>query len=214
MQPQAQYNNLPAFDEPIVQHTTTQQAVPAPTTQTAWYVPFYDTWIVFFMIGMSITGAFLLLILYSVIRVLQIRAHEKHEWDHEPPGLAASMFLDDDPHHAEKHVDATPQQSRWDNVLAHVRSENENDRRHAIIEADIMLGALLTDRGYEGETISDQLKRVDAAQFNTVELAWEAHKIRNKYAHEGSDIPCSAQEARRVVGLYEQVFREFGYIGQ
>lgn len=207
----AQYNsNLPAFNEPVISSTTTPQHVQPANTDTG-NVSLYDTWSVFFAISLSITGVFVLGIVYCLIRIAQIRAKEKEEWEHEPPGLAASMFLEHDAH-APAHIQNTPQQSRWDTVLAHVRSENENDRRHAIIEADIMLGGLLTERGYEGETISDQLKRVDPAQFNTVEIAWEAHKIRNKFAHEGSEVPCSAQEARRVIGLYEQVFREFGYI--
>lgn len=210
MQPQYQpYNTLPAFDEPIVPVSEMQGSTPPNATTPD--IPFYDAWSTFFLISLSITGVFVLGTIYCVIRILAIRKHEKEEWENEPPGLAASMFLEKD-ERADAQGVHTPQQSRWDTVLAHVRSENENDRRHAIIEADIMLGALLTERGYEGETISDQLRRVDAAQFNTIELAWEAHKIRNKFAHEGSDIPCSAQEARRVIGLYEQVFREFGYI--
>lgn len=206
----AQYNSsLPAFDDAIVPNTAVQQ--PAQPSSVTPDIPFYDAWSTIFLISMSITGVFVLGTIYSVIRILTIRAHEKEEWENEPPGLAMSMFLEKDAH-ADAHITNTPQQSRWDTVLAHVRSENENDRRHAIIEADIMLGQLLTERNYEGDTISDQLKRVDPAQFNTIELAWEAHKVRNKFAHEGSDIACTPQEARRVVGLYEQVFREFGYI--
>lgn len=205
----AQATRLPSFDDPVV--PIVESAPVQHTEGIPWDIPFYDTWIVFFMVSLSFVVAFLIAITYCVIRILQIRAHEKEVWDHEPPGLAMSMFLEKDTR-ANTQVAQSPQQSRWDSVVLHARSENENDRRHAIIEADVMLGGLLKERGYEGETIADQLKAVDPATFNTIELAWEAHKIRNKYAHEGSDIPCTSQEARRVVGLYEQVFREFGYI--
>ena len=82
-------------------------------------------------------------------------------------------------------------------------------RRLAILEADIMLNELLDLQGYKGETMADKMKQVDRAGFNTIDLAWEAHKIRNRIAHEGAEHELSAREARRVIDLYERVFKEF-----
>ncbi len=101
---------------------------------------------------------------------------------------------------------------RWTNVLTYVESANENDWRHAVIEADIILGDMLTGLGYRGEGIGEQLKRVVRGDFKTLDEAWEAHKIRNELAHAGSDYPFSQFEARRVVGLYRKVFEEFFHI--
>jgi hypothetical protein len=56
------------------------------------------------------------------------------------------------------------------------------------------------------------LKNADPAHFRTLQYAWEAHKIRNAIAHEGQDFTLTHREARRIVGLYEAVFREFEYI--
>lgn len=101
---------------------------------------------------------------------------------------------------------------KWDKVKTHIESENENDWRQAIIEADIILGELLTKMGYKGDGIGEQLRRVEKADFNTIDQAWEAHKIRNAVAHEGSDYILNKNEAKRIISLYRQVFEEFFYI--
>lgn len=101
---------------------------------------------------------------------------------------------------------------RWERVLQHLNSENQNDWKFAIIEADIMLSDLLDRIGYRGETVADKLKKVEPSDFLTIEMAWEAHKVRNMVAHQGTDYFISEREARRVIGLYQKVFEEFHFI--
>jgi hypothetical protein len=101
---------------------------------------------------------------------------------------------------------------RWERVVSHLNSTSVNDWKFAILEADIILDELLDATGYRGETVSDKLKRVEASDFETLEFAWEAHKVRNTIAHEGSEFVISEREARRVIGLYQAVFEEFHYI--
>lgn len=101
---------------------------------------------------------------------------------------------------------------RWERVVAHMNSANPNDWKFAILEADIILGELLEAMSYQGETIADRLKRVERSDMRTLEAAWEAHKVRNVIAHEGGDFVITEREARRVVGLYREVFEEFHYI--
>lgn len=101
---------------------------------------------------------------------------------------------------------------KWEKILALSESKNESDWRQAIIEADIILGELLTHMGYKGETIGEQMKRVERGDFKTLAQASEAHHVRNRLAHDGSDYPLSQSEARRIIGLYRDVFEEFFYI--
>ena len=105
-----------------------------------------------------------------------------------------------------------PANKKWQQVLAHLNSENPNDWKFAIIEADIMLDELLDRVGYKGSTIGDKLKSVEASDFLTLQNAWDAHKVRNQIAHEGSSFLITEREAKRVIGLFESVFREFGMI--
>lgn len=101
---------------------------------------------------------------------------------------------------------------RWDNVKKHISSENQSDWRQAIMEADIILDDLLKKLGYKGDSIGERLKRVSKGDFKTLQQAWDAHLVRNEIAHEGSSIELNHIEAKRVIGLYRQVFEEFYHI--
>ena len=101
---------------------------------------------------------------------------------------------------------------KWQKVLVHINSINPSDWKLAILECDIMLSEILEKMGYMQESIGEKLKSIEPSDFTNIEAAWEAHKIRNAIAHEGSDFLINEREAKRVIGLYELVFREFEYI--
>jgi hypothetical protein len=101
---------------------------------------------------------------------------------------------------------------RWQRILEQAGSDNEHDWRLAILEADIMLNELLDMRGYKGETMAEKMKQADRADFNSIDAAWEAHKIRNDIVHRSASHSLSQRETRRVIALYERVLRGFGYI--
>ncbi len=101
---------------------------------------------------------------------------------------------------------------KWQKVILHINSENPSDWKLAILECDIMLGEILEKMGYHQDSIGEKLKSVEPSDFINIESAWEAHKIRNAVAHEGSEFVINHREAKRVIGLYELVFREFDFI--
>ncbi len=101
---------------------------------------------------------------------------------------------------------------KWKMVQDHINGENPAEWRLAILESDVMLEEMLDSMSYRGETLADKLKSIEKSDFRTIDLAWEAHKIRNAIAHEGSDFLITKREAQRIIGLYEKVFKEFYYI--
>ncbi len=108
--------------------------------------------------------------------------------------------------------DVANKNERWERVETLVSSENPGDWRVAIIEADIMLDELITSMGYDGDTLGDKLKRIEKSDFTTLDAAWEAHKVRNRIAHSGSDFILTSREAKRVIALYRQALEEFDYV--
>lgn len=96
--------------------------------------------------------------------------------------------------------------NRWDIVLNYANGKDEALWRVGILEADNMLNDLLVDRGYEGATVADRLSN---ANFNTLDLAWAAHKIRNRIAHDGSRFVITDRIARNTFDLFKAVFTEF-----
>ena len=75
-----------------------------------------------------------------------------------------------------------------------------------------MLEALLSELGFQGENLGEKLKGATKDSFRPLSSAWEVHTVRNKIAHEGLGYDISQQEAKRLIAIYEQIFREFGYI--
>ncbi len=98
---------------------------------------------------------------------------------------------------------------KWRKVLAHIESTSESDWKLAIIESDIMLDDILTKLHLPGDTMGEKMKAVEKSDFSTIDNAWEAHKIRNQIAHEGSEFVLTQHEARRVIALYQSIFEEF-----
>lgn len=112
----------------------------------------------------------------------------------------------------EKKEEEKLKNEKWEVITAHINSENQNDWRLAILEADIALGEMLDKLGYRGESIGEQLKSVDKSDFTTIDDAWEAHKIRNLIAHEGASFLITEREVKRVIALFKKVFDEFDYV--
>lgn len=101
---------------------------------------------------------------------------------------------------------------RWEKIVKLSESENQSDWRLAIIEADIILSELLDKLQLPGDSIGEKLKAVEESDFTSIESAWEAHKARNMIAHEGNNFLVNQREVRRIISLYEAVFKEFELI--
>lgn len=101
---------------------------------------------------------------------------------------------------------------RWEQVQKHINSTSQGDWRLAIIEADLILEEMLRAQGYHGDSIGEMLKGVERSDMTTLDFAWEAHKTRNEVVHAGSSYLLNERDAKRIISLYEAVFREFEMI--
>ena len=101
---------------------------------------------------------------------------------------------------------------RWDIVEGYISSSNPAEWKLAIMEADSMLEELVKKLGYPGSTLGEMMKQIKPADFVTINDAWEAHKVRNYIAHQGSTFILTKHQANRAIKLYEKVFNEFEFI--
>jgi hypothetical protein len=99
---------------------------------------------------------------------------------------------------------------RLSDVLTHIESPHPNDWKLAIIEADIILDDVLKQQGYIGNSLGERLKSISTGQLNSLADAWEAHKVRNRIAHEGADFVLTKRVAEETISRYRKVFNEFG----
>jgi len=105
-----------------------------------------------------------------------------------------------------------PKNERWEKILEYLNSDNPSDWRQAIIEADVMLEELLRTLGYHGDSLGEMLKSAEKEDFLSIDDAWEAHKMRNTIAHAGGDFQLNERETRRIISLFENVFKEFNLV--
>ncbi len=123
---------------------------------------------------------------------------------HSPAGIEGLAIGEYVAPHAPTHeeFEAHP---RWAIIEGYMASSTSALWRIGILEADTMLAEVLREKGYKGVDVGEML---GSASFKTVQLAWDAHKIRNKIAHEGSSFSLEEREAKRAYALYEAVFKE------
>lgn len=103
---------------------------------------------------------------------------------------------------------SNPYQQRWDKISSLFMSTNESDWRVAVIEADSMLDEFIATLGYPGSNIGERMKNMDKRYFPTLDLAWDAHKIRNRIAHDGMSFHLSDREKEIARKNYEYIFRD------
>jgi hypothetical protein len=156
--------------------------------------------------GMALSMVLLFLVIYTQIRLVQVEhegfhgieehEHEAREHAHGPEGETAGGVI----------------RTRWDDIFELSTSANESDWRRAILEADIMLSDALRAHGYDGATVADQLRMANPIQMTTLNLAWNAHKMRNRIAHEGERMELTERDVRATIDEYRRVFEELGAI--
>ena len=99
----------------------------------------------------------------------------------------------------------------WQTVEKHLFVGSEADLRLAIFEADKLLDEALKSAGFMGETLGEKLKQIDESKLANINEIWEAHKLRNKLAHE-LDFKLNRNTAERALAIYEQTFRDLGIL--
>lgn len=168
-----------------------------------WFLRFFDAfatfWNWFAVFALLLAVLLFLLFLYASKRYNELADEEKAR-------VAAN-----EQQYALAHGTAVGN-SRMRDVEQHIRSDNPNDWRLAIIEADIILEDILEDSGYAGSTIGEKLKSASPTSFTTLQDAWEAHKVRNRIAHEGGDFVLTKKLAQDTINQYRRVFAEFGVL--
>ena len=141
---------------------------------------------------------FLVVIIYSIIRIRERNKANHHKY-----------------HEAVKSVSILKEEKdnkRWQTILDFITSDSPSDWRVAVIECDNMLDDLTKELGLVGENLGERLKNAPVSHFKTLENAWEAHRVRNKIAHEGMSYEMEYREAKKAIENYEAVFNEFNYL--
>ncbi len=143
------------------------------------------------------------LIIYCLVRMVEIANEEEQHLRHAIHDYA-DKYAEEDA--------VSGKNARWEHIQELVGSPNPSDWRLAVMEADTVFEGLLDARDIPGTGIGEKLKNMSPGDLSSIQAAWEAHLVRNRIAHEGSQFELSQRDARRAVQLFEVVFREMGFI--
>lgn len=157
--------------------------------------PLYSTAAILFFIIIALLLLWLIAHLLIKIRHLNID-HEWRLYNAAQEGKKAA---------------ANEENSQWVSIKSFYSSENSSDWKVAIIEADKMLDEAIQSTGAIGENLGERLKSFDSKSATWLDDAWEAHKVRNRIAHE-TDFVLDRRQAQIAIGKYERALHELRVI--
>ena len=96
----------------------------------------------------------------------------------------------------------------WNNVELLMSDEREASWVKAVFEADKILDYVLIAKRVPGNNLGERLKN-GKNHFSNVQSAWDAHKLRNRLAHE-VDMQLANYEATRAIQLFKDCLRQLG----
>lgn len=156
-----------------------------------------NLWTVYAVLAYIVSAVLLALYVYATVRKGQLE-----EIQDELIKKAEELY--------DEQYRTGPKNDRLADVMQHIGTDNPNDWKLAIIEADIILDETLKRAGYVGASLGERLRTISPAQLRSLDDAWQAHKVRNQIAHGGVDFVLTKRLAEDTIKQYRRVFEELG----
>ncbi|PJE59843.1 MAG: hypothetical protein COU85_01390 [Candidatus Portnoybacteria bacterium CG10_big_fil_rev_8_21_14_0_10_44_7] len=101
---------------------------------------------------------------------------------------------------------------RWAAIERKLLSLDQANLKMAVIEADNLLDEVLQRMSLRGENMGERLQQLDVAKLQSINLVWEAHKLRNRIVHEAG-YQIKSDEAKTAVNSFKKALQEFQLLG-
>ncbi len=99
----------------------------------------------------------------------------------------------------------------WRQVLSYVNSLTDSEWKLAVIEADNIFDGALKYMSFPGETMGERLMAVSKEQVPSLDLVWDAHKLRNTIVHD-LNIAIEHERAQAAVRAFQSGLRDLGLL--
>lgn len=143
---------------------------------------------IFLVLDLVILGG----IIYAMRKILGFRPRIKPGKQH-PTGMASPQIA--------------IFRERWEAVLRRFDLNSPEAMRSSILEADMLVDAVLKDSGIDGDTLADRLSKITPESLSNLNTLWKAHRLRNKLA-ETSGYELNPEEAQTAIDAYEAFLKE------
>lgn len=97
--------------------------------------------------------------------------------------------------------------SEWKKIKRYAESDNPNDWKLALREADILLDVVVSDQGYRGTTFEEKVSKI-----KDNEDALKAHEGWYMYIQKGGDNLLTKGKIREILESYEKALRDLRYM--
>ena len=142
---------------------------------------------------LKIVSAIIILLLLVAIVIMVFRLKKNIKAALEAVSQDVEIFI-------QKKEEAS---KRWQEILDKLEGDDESGFKMAVIEADKVFDELLKEAGYPGEDMGTRLKQVTKDQLSNIDEVWQAHKVRNRIAHEPY-YQLNKRDAKRAVEIYKK----------
>jgi hypothetical protein len=109
------------------------------------------------------------------------------------------------------HVSRSRSLKAWRQIIERMKSEEQNQWKLAILEADHILNEILKMSGYLGSRLDDKLDLITPVQLANIDSVRNAHLMRDKIAKDPT-FEITKEEADEVIEIYKQSFKELNLI--
>lgn len=105
-------------------------------------------------------------------------------------------------------LDKSIYQQQWLTIQQSVKDDH-GSMQLAILNADKLLDKALRQRGFAGETTGERMKSAALKkQFSQPQAIWEAHKLRNRIAHE--EVQLDRRQTSWALQNFRRALRDLG----
>lgn len=92
---------------------------------------------------------------------------------------------------------------KWDALIKKAETAGPGGYAMSLIEADILLEDTMGRLGFLGKNLAERLRSAAPGELPNANDIWEAHKLRNKIAHE-PNFRLSKEETIKALGAYKK----------
>ncbi len=101
----------------------------------------------------------------------------------------------------------------WSEIERSFFSGSDEELKLAVLKADVLLAEALKESGLQGKDLGERLKRVKTSVLPNLDNVWEAHKLRNRLAHD-PDFVLKRDAAERALTVYEEALQHLGALAK
>lgn len=100
---------------------------------------------------------------------------------------------------------------RWQKINERLQKGDEANLKLAVIEADNLFDDILRRMALPGRDMGERLKQFEKHELSSIDLVWDAHRLRNLIVH-NHEAKITHEQAEQAVSYIEKALKELEYL--